>query len=61
METFGVATPLKLSSISKAEQTKYSSDLASGASRTEAVMEQVEDISNTNELNAFMNINPLCP
>jgi len=54
-----MATPLKVSSLSKAEQSKETSGPTSGPSGTDAVMGTVEDISSAHELTAFVNINHL--
>lgn len=55
----GMATPLKVSSLSKAEQSKETSGPTSGPSGTDAVMGTVEDISSAHELTAFVNISRL--
>jgi hypothetical protein len=54
-----MATPLKVSSSSKAEQTKESAGPTSGPSGTGAAMERVEDISSAHELTAFVNTDNL--
>jgi len=54
-----MATPLKVSSSSKAEQTKETSGPTSGPSGTEAAMGSVEDISSAHELTAFVNTSHL--
>jgi hypothetical protein len=50
-----MATPLKVSSLSKAEQSKETGGPTSGPSGTDAVMGSVEDISSAHELTAFVN------
>ena len=50
-----MATPLKVSSLSKAEQSKETSGPTSGPSGTDAAMGTVEDISSAHELTAFVN------
>ena len=52
----GMATPLKVSSLSKAEQSKETSGPTSGPSGTDAAMGTVEDISSAHELTAFVSI-----
>jgi len=54
-----MATPLKVSSVSKAEQTKETSGPMSGPSGADAVLARVEDISSAHELTAFVNISHL--
>ena len=51
-----MATPLKVSSLSKAEQSKETSGPTSGPSGTDAAMGTVEDISSAHELTAFVSI-----